>query len=75
MSGLANYFAIKPEKTTEFIAAIDKIEKIGYEKVVAEIKEKGMVSSKLKLESPDHGGLSFLNDLLAKQRGIKECLL
>jgi histidyl-tRNA synthetase len=64
-----------PERMTELTVAIDKLEKIGLEKVMAELEQKGLSSNSigklvpvLKMEGPDTRKLDFLEDFLKGSR-------
>ncbi|HEY4800091.1 MAG TPA: histidine--tRNA ligase [Bacteroidia bacterium] len=66
LSGIAKYLGVKDDYFMDFVIAIDKIDKIGFEAVAKEINEKGMIDSLKAQETTDVNVLSYFKDALGK---------
>jgi histidyl-tRNA synthetase len=83
LSGIAEYAGI-PEKITDITIALDKYERIGWEKVKEELLNKGIKSSKIRefgnilrvINKDNRGKVKFLNSILKDSnvgvKGIQE---
>ena len=77
LKGLANYIQ-NPEKFMDLTMAIDKLDKIGHEKVKEELKDRGIdatavekLDSFLHLEGDNQEKVKYLNDWLSDEEGSK----
>ena len=83
LTGIAEYAGI-PEKITDITIALDKYERIGWEKVKEELLNKGIQSSKIRefgnilrvINKDNRGKVKFLNSILKDSnvgvKGIQE---
>ncbi|MEF8845110.1 MAG: ATP phosphoribosyltransferase regulatory subunit, partial [Bacteroidales bacterium] len=77
LKGLANYIQ-NPDKFTELTVAIDKLDKIGHEKVKEELKDRGIdaqavekLDAFLQLEGTNQEKVDYLDNWLSDEEGKK----
>ncbi|MFW6101454.1 MAG: histidine--tRNA ligase [Bacteroidota bacterium] len=77
LKGLANYIQ-NPDKFTELTVAIDKLDKIGHEKVKEELKDRGIdaqavekLDAFLQLEGTNQEKVDYLDNWLSDEEGNK----